>query len=242
MCLMSIASKLSGLLLALSLGGSAEAWGDITTTPHRLVRRGVLDDTSDICVFCHTPSIGGGNPPATPLWQRSLGNVHTYTMYDDIGRLNYGDKPSVGSQSIACLSCHDANQAFSVTKLSLDHPFGVPYRGFLKGQGVRGQPGRSVPREETEGSKSAKQLVSLEDFREPSQGVVDNRTVWWVSATGNSALRTRGDLPLYLRRDMNDQDVPFIECSSCHDPHSSNRLFLRVTNEGSRLCLTCHDK
>jgi predicted CXXCH cytochrome family protein len=162
-------------------------------------------------------------------------------MYDDIGRLNYGDKPAVGSQSIACLSCHDANQAFSVTKLSLDHPFGVPYRGFLKGQGVRGQPGM---REEdnNEGSKSAKQLVSLDDFREPSQGVVDNRTVWWVSSTGHSALRTRGDLPLYLRRDTNNQDVPFIECSSCHDPHSSNPLFLRVTNEGSRLCLTCHDK
>ena len=236
---MGITWRLPSLLALLSVVLSVDAWGDITTTPHRLVRRGALTDSSDICVFCHTPFIGGGSPPTTPLWQRSLGNTHTYTMYDDIGRLNYGDKPSVGSQSIACLSCHDANQAFSVTKLSLDHPFGVPYRGFLKGQGMRGQPGMS---EVGEGSKAAKQLVSLDDFREPSQGVVDNRTVWWVSATGNSVLRTRSDLPLYLRRDNNNQDVPFIECSSCHDPHSSNPLFLRVTNEGSRLCLTCHDK
>lgn len=239
MALMRAAWRLSGLLVVFSLGLSGEAWADITTTPHRLVRRGVLADPSDVCVFCHTPFIGGGGLPVAPQWQRALGSEHTFTMYDDIGRLNYGDKPAVGSQSIACLSCHDANQAFSVTKLSLDHPFGVPYRGFLKGQGVRGQP---AERAESEGSKSAKQLVSLNDFREPSQGLVDNRTVWWVSASGNSTLRTRNDLPLYIRRDELNQEVPFIECSSCHDPHSSNRLFLRVTDEGSRLCLTCHDK
>jgi len=215
-----------------------EAWGDITTTPHRLVRRGVLNDTSDVCVFCHTPFIGGGEP-ATPQWQRSLGSAHTFSMYDDIGRINSGDKPAIGSQSIACLSCHDANQAFSVTKLSFDHPFGIPYRGFLKGRGVRGQ---AREQQEEDESKSAKHLVSLADFREPSEGVVDSRKVWWVSSTGNSIVRKRGDLPLYLRQDENKEDVPFIECSSCHDPHSSNRLFLRVTDEGSRLCLTCHQK
>lgn len=34
-----------------------------------------------------------------------------------------------------------------------------------------------------------------------------------------------------------------VECSSCHDPHD-NRYgnFLRMSNAGSRLCFTCHDK
>jgi predicted CXXCH cytochrome family protein len=41
---------------------------------------------------------------------------------------------------------------------------------------------------------------------------------------------------------LTGSEVPFIECSSCHDPHTTNPLFLRVSNEGSRLCLTCHDK
>lgn len=242
MGLKSTAWRFPGLLVIFCMTCSVDAVGDITTTPHRLVRPGALKDASEICVFCHTPFIAeGSSVSATPLWQRSLGNAHTFTMYDDIGRLGSGGKPTVGSQSIACLSCHDANQAFSVTKASLDHPFGVPYRGFLKGQGVRGQPGTGT-REKNEDSKSAKQLVSLNDFREPTKGVVDSRTVWWVSSSGSSALRTRGDLPLYLRRDELDQEVPFIECSSCHDPHSSNRLFLRTSNEGGRLCLTCHDK
>lgn len=33
-----------------------------------------------------------------------------------------------------------------------------------------------------------------------------------------------------------------VECASCHDPHScSNPLFLRISNERSKLCLACHD-
>jgi predicted CXXCH cytochrome family protein len=33
-----------------------------------------------------------------------------------------------------------------------------------------------------------------------------------------------------------------IECTTCHDPHNSRRVprFLKISNERSRLCLTCH--
>ena len=34
-----------------------------------------------------------------------------------------------------------------------------------------------------------------------------------------------------------------IECASCHDPHdNTNGEFLRVSNSGSALCLSCHNK
>jgi predicted CXXCH cytochrome family protein len=34
-----------------------------------------------------------------------------------------------------------------------------------------------------------------------------------------------------------------VECVTCHDPHDNRRgNFLRMTNEGSVLCLTCHAK
>jgi predicted CXXCH cytochrome family protein len=39
----------------------------------------------------------------------------------------------------------------------------------------------------------------------------------------------------------NDQ----MECASCHDPHQSDATatpFLRKSNSGSALCLTCHNK
>lgn len=36
---------------------------------------------------------------------------------------------------------------------------------------------------------------------------------------------------------------PSVECASCHDPHDNREGdFLRVSNEGSALCLTCHDR
>ena len=37
--------------------------------------------------------------------------------------------------------------------------------------------------------------------------------------------------------------VATVECGSCHDPHSAvNRTFLRTSNAGSAVCLTCHAK
>jgi predicted CXXCH cytochrome family protein len=35
---------------------------------------------------------------------------------------------------------------------------------------------------------------------------------------------------------------PFVECASCHDPHSTNQTFLRIANTGSAVCLACHNK
>jgi len=216
---------------------------DIRSTPHNLTRQGALVEADEVCVFCHTPQLSsadlsrsGGS--AQPMWQPSLAAAHSFVMYDDIGRLQFGDKPAVGSQSIACLSCHDANQAFSVQSAESDHPFGVPYRGFSRGLELPpvGKSGDSeMP------AKSAKELKSLDEFRQPSRGVVDSRTVWWVSVSGVTPFRTRADLPLYARPAPNGE-IPFVECSSCHDPHTSRKLFLRVDNAESRLCLTCHDK
>jgi predicted CXXCH cytochrome family protein len=35
---------------------------------------------------------------------------------------------------------------------------------------------------------------------------------------------------------------PFVECASCHDPHVNTQTFLRVANDGSAVCLACHNK
>lgn len=216
---------------------------DIRSTPHNLTRQGAQVDADEVCVFCHTPQlpavdVARSGVAMQPAWQPSLTASHSFVMYDDIGRLQFGDKPAVGSQSIACLSCHDANQAFSVQSAETDHPFGIPYRGFSRGR-------ERTPDEVGAGgdlpSRAARDLKALDDFRQPSRGIVDNRTVWWVSASGVTPFRTRADLPLYARP-VASGEVPFVECSSCHDPHISSKLFLRVDNAGSRLCLTCHDK
>jgi len=73
----------------------------------------------------------------------------------------------------------------------------------------------------------------------------DSTRVWWVETNGQSN-QQKDDLPLYSR---NEAAVPgglqpFVECASCHDPHSNNTTFLRHAsgNEGSATCLTCHIK
>ncbi len=239
-------------LLLFFTGASA----DVRETPHNLIRS--LDKTvsdKQVCVFCHTPlneadaASKGVEPANLPRWQKSLTDGFVFTIYDDIGRLGLG-KPAVGSQSIACLSCHDSNQAFNVGKTSQDHPFGVPYRGAAGAFSATGAIVTPVNDDSTP-FRAAQHLRNFDDFRDASQGTVENRTVFWVSRSGVTARRTRNDLPLYARADpaglMVDDGspgllVPHIECSSCHDPHAKTQTFLRVAPGESTLCLTCHDK
>lgn len=217
---------------------------DIRATPHNLARHRTSAEADEVCVFCHTPQLRPGEATAgvRPVWQPSLAATHDFLMFDDIGRKQYG-KQAVGSQSIACLSCHDASQAFEVTASMSEHPFGVPYRGFSGGQGkVEAEREKFREEEDKQAFRPAVAVKADDDFRMPSRGMIENRTIWWVSSRGVRAVRTRSDLPLYARQNEDGDEIPYIECSSCHDPHVARPLFLRVGNEGSKLCLTCHDK
>lgn len=237
---------------ALVLASLVDEWSghavaaDIRTTPHNLSRKRSVVEADEVCVFCHTPQLppnleGKTGTGVQPAWQPSISKNHDFLMFDDIGRKQFG-KMAVGSQSIACLSCHDSSQAFQVTGGMNDHPFGVPYRGYLRRLG-RQSVGDDKGKQGDEPSRSANFLKFVDDFKLPSTGKVDNRSVWWVSSSGVSAVRSRSDLPLYARQQEDEEgETPYIECSSCHDPHVARPLFLRVSNEGSRLCLTCHEK
>jgi len=73
----------------------------------------------------------------------------------------------------------------------------------------------------------------------------DGTRVWWVETDGISG-QSKLDLPLYSRTEASvpGGNQPFVECASCHDPHSNNPTFLRLTtgNDNSGICLTCHIK
>ncbi|MDO8310485.1 MAG: cytochrome c3 family protein [Sideroxyarcus sp.] len=222
-------------------------FADVRETPHNLIRsRDKSVDDKEVCVFCHTPviesgDISQGKVTTKPLWQQSLGVDFVYTIYDDIGRLGLG-KSSVGSQSLACLSCHDSIQAFGVGRTSADHPFGVVYRG-ASPAAIQSTGAVTSAADAATPFRQAQHLTALEDFRSASRGTVEGREIFWVSRNGVTTRRTRGDLPLYGRSDgVMGLLIPHIECSSCHDPHASTATFLRVSAEGSQLCLTCHDK
>jgi predicted CXXCH cytochrome family protein len=84
-------------------------------------------------------------------------------------------------------------------------------------------------------------------------GRVANRTlgggtlVWYVDTNSTPGQQT-DDFTLFSRTDGTGANAglnqPYVECATCHDPHSTNATFLRLSggNTGSQVCLTCHTK
>lgn len=226
----------------------------------------------EICVFCHTPH-GSDTSAAAPLWNKALPTGTSYTTYGSLssGTMD-GVVGQPGAISLACLSCHDGAQAMdniinspgsggydatgggtngqsytwtgaSVsaegkmtsatvamlgTDLSNDHPIGVEYCG---GNGQNG-------------------ACRDADFIAPTagSGTLANGP-WWVDTADIGAagdgIRQKTDMILYAAKAARTSGLgPQVECGSCHDPHSTNGLFLRRTggNQGSKTCLSCHVK
>ncbi len=124
------------------------------------------------------------------------------------------------------------------TDLTNDHPVGMQYAGG----------GYSASR------PAVAQGDTIDpDFAEANVLLKDGRYLWWVDRDWRSsgdAQRTKRDVILYTRDATNgypgqSQQEPFVECASCHDPHTTeNPTFLRISNTEtpSGLCLTCHVK
>ena len=110
----SIAKLAVGLTL---VSMSSVAMAGIANTKHNLGASGTFNfttSTTEICVFCHTPH-GGDSSAAVPLWNRKLGATSSYTTYSQLGTSTLDSKStSIGSVSLACLSCHDGTQAMNV--------------------------------------------------------------------------------------------------------------------------------
>lgn len=125
------------------------------------------------------------------------------------------------------------------TDLTNDHPIGIQYAGGPKSGSVPAAPGAY-------GSS----LFNDADFKEATSAVINSKSVWWVDTGTNGNGRQKTDMLLYTRKNENPLgggssltgDQPFVECASCHDPHSENTTFLRIPNDTSAVCLACHIK
>lgn len=254
--------------------GVCSVQADVRETKHNLTGK-VFEKTQgdderdrkkmrqEVCIFCHTPGIleledgeggesDGDDVVSRPVpeqrvakWQRSVDPAFSFDLFDDIGRSGGEGVDPVGSVSVACLSCHDALQAFGVAPGGVgDHAFGVPYLGAEPMKGVMSKQFREQLRAFDRAGFYESRFIDPEGFRPPRTGVINKRRVWWAAVT-DSGRRTKSDLPLYPRRLGDGSDykvVPFVECTSCHDPHSTREVFLRTANDRSALCATCHVK
>jgi hypothetical protein len=113
-----VKTSLAVVILGAALAITGTAMAGVAATKHNLGSSGSASNnnqtssTGEICIFCHTPH-GGDTTAAVPLWNKVISAVPgDYTMYDQLGTstLDAGIT-TIGSISIACLTCHDGTQA-----------------------------------------------------------------------------------------------------------------------------------
>jgi hypothetical protein len=107
------ASVATAVILGTSLVAGS-AFAGIANTRHNLGATGTgpnhTNGTGEICIFCHTPH-GADTGAPVPLWNKRL-TTATFSTYDQLGTSTLDAAVgTVGSVSLACLTCHDGTQA-----------------------------------------------------------------------------------------------------------------------------------
>lgn len=212
------ASTLLKIASALSLLISGAASATIVGSHHDLSSTGhgaTYGQTLDqVCIFCHAPH--NADLAAAPLWNRE-DSGETFTMYNQVNTgsptLDMTVSATPDPYSAACLSCHDGVTALDAL---LNTPYGYATNGATLSWG-------SLDTDLTNDHPiSIAYNVGLDAEFET---IVDVEL---------------GGLDLFPGASGTDQ----VECATCHDVHDedTNGAFLRISNIGSAMCLTCHIK
>lgn len=202
--------------------GSGTGYSEETLKPDFAAIRSTVHNISlnkesdDLCVFCHTPE-SSWDETIVPKWQAAFSDPFFQTIDSvDPKKKNV----TAGAVSILCLSCHTPDSALfgngvsGIPIMQNQHPIGIPYLGVVE----HGKGGNL-------------------DYGVARKGRYNEGDVWWVE-TGNPGFQA-DDIVLFPRRMDDGSIVPFVECASCHDPHSTNPKFIRLTAP-ERLCQACH--
>lgn len=218
--------------------------GGVVNTKHNLSKSNTTSSphsTSEpeVCVFCHVPH--NSSVARAPLWNQKSDNISlSGNMYnsDYLRRMGYPQPSDLGMNqgepgvlSRACLSCHDGTVApGSLTMLrgasnvtvSMDKAMSTAVvfnSGLSKHHPVGFEYIANTNQKSFgDGSQRGTELVS-----NPDKSIVK--------------LAEYGKYP----------GKKYIECSSCHDPHTENLKFLRTQGANhaatsQALCTACHEK
>lgn len=249
-------SSASAVAIVLVLGLTAgAAWAQtVRTSKHDLSSGGASQGggtgaTTEVCVFCHTPH-GSATGVQAPLWNKVV-DATGFTQYSSLGSATLdGSEASVGSVSLACLSCHDGTQAMDVVlnkpgsggynalgaeidAVAVGQMVGVPAGAPLPNLGKDLQNDHPVSIEyaggactsATPGACAIGATSPDPDFTSPQFQTLNGQPAWWVdTAVGVAGTREKTDMILYTRNDFNGKGTqvgPSVECGSCHDPHNA---------------------
>ena len=219
-----------GVAVVLFLFAPGELLAGVAGTKHNFGAFGPGDvytfDTSEICVFCHTPHHAS---PEGALWNRDL-SAATYDIYQSLTMVALAGQPT-GSSKL-CLSCHDGTMAIgSVLNLP----------GKLGGTAI-GTIGGIMTMEATPSIDPNTGVLLPVSAAYIGTDLSDDHPIsflYVLSYPSNTEIKDPATLPPEIRLDNSGQ----VQCASCHDPHGSAwPKFMVASIENGTLCLACHDK
>jgi predicted CXXCH cytochrome family protein len=237
----------TGVLMVSSLA-HAQNTAVVAGGPHDLsngsaVRNNNATVDGQTCVFCHTPH-GGANNIA--LWNRNAPSGAAYQLYtSSTTDVTTTSAQLANSGSGACLSCHDGTIAMDVLSNVNGVAFG-PSVSFTRqgsakstyaaaGGGGNNVMNGGLPFLGTDLRNDHPVAIVYETARaaKPTEFVTQVIAGSKITAGGASPL------PLYGTTTANAT----VECASCHNAHNNSLgNFLRRSNTGSGMCLSCHIK
>lgn len=239
---------LGAALMVLVSVSSAYAQVTIALGPHNFSGGTAIRNTDgningQTCVFCHTPHSGS---VSVPLWNRSAVTT-TYQVYTS-STLDTAAPTSAAIQSGvsgACMSCHDGSIAIDVlTNLNgAAHLASVAFTRQATAKATYGNSGTGTNNLMTGGlpflgsdlRNDHPITIIYETARAATPTEFNTQTITGTKIT----VGTTDPLPLFGAATT----TATVECASCHNPHNNvNGSFLRKSNAGSALCLTCHIK
>ena len=169
--------------------------------------------TSEICEPCHTSHNADTSISDAPLWNHESTTTN-FTLYTS-STLDATGLAQPDASSKLCLSCHDGTVALE--------NFGGATGGTHYADPDGSNLGTSLADEHPVSFTYDTALSTLDG------GLSDPATTnTSLGGTINEDLLIGGKL----------------QCASCHDVHNSynNDSMLKISNDGSALCLTCHTK
>lgn len=190
---------------------------NIRGSSHDFTNRTTTNLTGELCIVCHAPH--GTDATAVPLWNHGTTSqiFTTYTGYKFDGA-NSITQPDGASK--LCLSCHDGVSAVNQFggRAQGTNPPNTPMR-----MGTASNLGTDLSNDHPISFVFNSALASQD-------GTLKDPAVATTSLGGT------------IQTDLLDINGK-VQCPSCHEVHDATIYrFGKISNAGSALCLTCHNK
>lgn len=191
--------------------------------------------TSQVCMFCHTPHHANNtlSDINAPLWNRAIDRTKVYATYSSPSMAGSPGNPTL-TISVLCLGCHDGT-------LGVASSYGFNFSD--KHSLINGD--RFNPPGVLENCASCHSSGGMGPAKPTMMLGPDLSNDHPIAVAYPTGLGSRFRTPPDPQSGWSDARLynGKVECPSCHKVHDpSITPFLRKSNAGSALCLTCHVK